>query len=166
MRSLANSSAAADSPVPVGGATCLQIQAGDGLSLPRSLAPLIDPIAAAVHATTGMTGVVALRLTDDAEMARLNGAFAGKPRATDVLAFPSGNPECPGDVAISLERVRSQANAYGHGIEREFGYLLSHALLHLAGFGHDDNAEQRKMRRVEESVMAAVGLARDHQPVR
>ena len=46
-----------------------------------------------MHDHTNMTGVVALRLTDDAEMARLNGAFAGKPLATDVLAFPSGDPE-------------------------------------------------------------------------
>lgn len=166
MPSLANSSAAADRPAPADGATCLQIHAGEGLPLPRSLARLIDPIAAAVHDRTDMTGLVALRLTDDAEMARLNGAFAGKPRATDVLAFPSGDLDCPGDVAISLERVRSQALAFGHGIEREFGYLLTHALLHLAGFGHDDDAEQRQMRRVEESIMTAVGLVRDHKPAR
>lgn len=134
--------------------------------MPDGLAQLIDPVAATVHDHTGMTGEVALRLTDDAEMARLNGAFAGKPRATDVLAFPSGDSESPGDIAISLERVRSQATAYGHGNEREFGYLLTHGLLHLAGYGHDDNAAQREMRRVEESVMAAVGLARDRKPVR
>lgn len=163
---LANSSAAADPPAPAVGATCLQIQIGESLPLPRGLARLMDPIAAAVQDSTGMTGVVALRLTDDAEMTRLNGAFAGKPRATDVLAFPSGDLGCPGDVAISLERVRSQALAFGHGIEREFGYLLTHGLLHLAGFGHDDDAAQREMRRVEESVMAVIGLARDRKPVR
>ncbi|MYD94078.1 MAG: rRNA maturation RNase YbeY [Chloroflexi bacterium] len=166
MPSLANSSAAADAPARADGAACLQIQVGEGLPLPRRLGRLVDPIAAAVHDSTRMSGVVALRATDDDEMTRLNGAFAGKPGATDVLAFPSGNPDCPGDVAISLERVRSQAVAFGHGIEREFGYLLTHALLHLAGFGHGDDAEQRQMRRVEESVMAAVGLARDHKPVR
>ena len=165
MPSLANCSAA-KARVPADGSARLQVQAGEGAPLPPGLARLIHPIAAVVHDMTGMTGMVGLRLTDDAEMARLNGAFAGKPRATDVLAFPSGDRECPGDVAISLERVRSQANAYGHSIEREFGYLLTHGLLHLAGFGHDDNADQRKMRHVEESVMAAVGLARDDQPVR
>ena len=134
--------------------------------MPSVLAQLIHSVAAAVHDHTNMTGVVALRLTDDAEMARLNGAFAGKPRATDVLAFPSGDPESRGDIAISLERVRLQAAAYGHGDEREFGYLLTHGLLHLAGYGHDDNAAQREMRRVEKSVMAAVGLVRDHVPAR
>ena len=166
MPSLANSSAAADPPAGADGAACLQIHVGEGLPLPRGLAQLIAPIAAAVHDRTGMAGMVALRVTDDDEMTRLNGVFAGKPDATDVLAFPSGDRNCPGDVAISLERVRSQAVAFGHGIEREFGYLLTHGLLHLAGFGHDDDAEQRQMRRVEESVMAAVGLARGQKPLR
>lgn len=166
MPSLANSSAAVDPSARAEGAACLQIQTGEGLPLPRGLARLVDAIAAAVHDSTRMSGVVALRVTDDDEMTRLNGAFAGKPDATDVLAFPSGDLDYPGDVAISLERVRSQAVAFGHGIEREFGYLLTHGLLHLAGFGHDDDAEQRRMRRVEESVMAVVGLARDHKPVR
>jgi len=166
MPSLANSSAAADAPARADEAACLQIDVGEGLPLPRGLGLLIDRIAAAVHDGTGMSGVVALRVTDDDEMTRLNSAFAGKPDATDVLAFPSGNPNCPGDVAISLERVRSQAVAFGHGIEREFGYLLTHALLHLAGFSHGNDAEQRQMRRVEETIMTAVGLARDHKPVR
>jgi probable rRNA maturation factor len=132
---------------------------------PPNLARLVDPIAAAVSGDTGLTGSVALRLTDDVEMARLNETFAGLPDATDVLAFPSGHPEHPGDVAISLERVRAQATAYGHSVEREFGYLLTHALLHLAGLGHDDDARQQEMRTLEESVMSAVGLTRDRPPV-
>ena len=109
-----------------------------------------------------MTGIVALRITDDAEMARLNKTFAGRPTPTDVLAFSSGGRAHPGDVAISLERVRVQATAYGHSVEREFGYLLTHALLHLAGLGHDSDATQREMRRAEESVMAVIGLTRGH----
>ena len=165
MPSLANSSAAADPPAPADGATSLEIDTGDEFPLPCGLALLIDPIATAVHKSTSMTGVVALRLTDDAEMTRLNRTFAGKPGATDVLAFPSGDLERPGDVAISLERVRSQATAYGHSIEREFGYLLTHALLHLAGLSHDSDSARRQMRRVEESIMAAVGLGRDQEPV-
>lgn len=158
---MANFSAAADPPAPADGATCLQIQTDERFPLPHGLARLVDPIAAAVHAHTGMTGVVALRLTDDAEMARLNGAFAGTSGATDVLAFPSGTLARPGDVAISLERVGSQAAAFGHSVEREFGYLLTHALLHLAGLGHETDERKREMRRVEESAMTAVGLARD-----
>ena len=164
MPSLANSSAAADAHEVAAATPSLRIEAGDGLACPPDLARLLDPIAAAVHERTAMTGTVALRLGDDADMARLNQTFAGKAAPTDVLAFPSGDPARPGDVAISLDRVEAQAAAYGHGVEREFGYLLTHALLHLAGLGHENEARRREMRRVEESVMAAVGLIRTHPP--
>ena len=143
----------------------LRIDPGDGLALPSNLEPLVNPIAAAVESEAGLTGRVALRLTDDADMARLNQTFAGKAAPTDVLAFPSGDPQHPGDVAISLQRVQAQAAACGHSVEREFGYLLTHALLHLAGLGHEDDARQREMRRIEESVMASVGLPRARQTV-
>lgn len=164
MLSLANSSAAADPPAPASRAPVLQIDAGEGLAPPPDLAPLVNPIAAAVHARAGLSGAVALRLTDDGDMARLNQTFVGRDNPTDVLAFPSGDPARPGDVAISLERVHAQAAAYGHSVEREFAYLLTHALLHLAGLGHDDDARRREMRRVEEAIMAAVGLARQQPP--
>ena len=163
MRSLANSSARANPDAPSGAEQRLRIDPGDGLDWPSELALLVDPIAAAVESEAGLTGTVALRLTDDADMARLNCSFAGKYAPTDVLAFPSDDPEQPGDVAISLERVKSQAAAYGHSVEREFGYLLTHALLHLAGLGHEDDARQREMRRIEESVMTSVGLRRARQ---
>ena len=163
MRSLANSSARANPPA--GAEPRLRIDPGDGLALPSNLEPLVNPIAAAVESEAGLTGAVALRLTDDADMARLNRSFAGKAAPTDVLAFPSGDPQHPGDVAISLQRVQAQAAACGHSVEREFGYLLTHALLHLAGLGHEDDARQREMRRIEESVMASVGLPRARQTV-
>ncbi len=133
--------------------------------MPSNLGPLLASIAAAVEREAGLTGRVALRLTDDADMASLNRSFAGKSAPTDVLAFPSGDSQRPGDVAISLERVQAQAAAYGHSVEREFGYLLTHALLHLAGLGHEDNARRREMRQVEESVMDSVGLPRARQTV-
>ena len=163
MRSLANSSARANPPA--GAEPRLRIDPGDGLALPSNLGSFLDPIAAAVESEAGLTGRVALRLTDDADMARLNQTFAGKAAPTDVLAFPSGDPQHPGDVAISLQRVHAQADACGHSVEREFGYLLTHALLHLAGLGHEDDARQREMRRIEESVMASVGLPRARQTV-
>lgn len=162
MRSLANSSARVN---PSAGAEPrLRIEPGEGLDWPSQLAPLVASIAATVETEAGLTGLVALRLTDDAEMACLNVTFAGKADPTDVLAFPSGDPRRPGDIAISLERVQAQAAANGHDVEREFGYLLTHALLHLAGFNHDDDARQREMRRVEESIMTTVGLARARPP--
>ena len=124
------------------------------------------PLARAINEATGLTGEVALRMTDDQEMARLNQTFSGRSTATDVLAFTSDGPAGPGDIAISLDRVKIQADLYGHGIEREFGYLLTHGILHLAGRDHDNDQNKNEMRRLEEHILASVGLAlvRSHGP--
>ena len=107
---------------------------------------------------TGLTGIVNLRLTDNAGMKTLNRAFRNKHSATDVLAFPSGDSTNPGDIAISLERVFAQAKTYGHSSTREFGYLLVHALLHIAGYDHENPTRQREMRVLEEAILESVGL--------
>ena len=117
------------------------------------------PIAVAVKEATGLTGIVGLRLTDDAEMGHLNRVFRGVNSPTDVLAFPSGNPNNPGDIAISLERVYTQAKTYGHTTAREFGYLLAHALLHIVGYDHENKTRQREMRELEEAILASVDLS-------
>ena len=88
MRSLANSSAAASPPAPTGAARTLRIDPGDGLAWPPDLKLLVDPIAAAVHDSTGMTGAVALSLTDDTDMARLNQTFAGRAGRHRRLGIP------------------------------------------------------------------------------
>ncbi len=107
---------------------------------------------------TGLTGIVSLRLTDNAEMETLNRVFRGMNSATDVLAFPSGDSTNPGDIAISLEKVFAQAKTYGHSSTREFGYLLVHALLHIAGYDHESTSQQRQMRVLEEAILESVGL--------
>ena len=72
-------------------------------------------------------------------------------------------PDVPvvlGDVVISLERAREQAEAYGHSFEREVGYLLTHGLLHLLGFDHNSEEERSRMREKEEEILAEVNLIR------
>ena len=120
---------------------------------------MVGPLARAINEATGLGGEVALLLTDDPEMARLNQTFSGQSTATDVLAFTSDGLAGPGDIAISMDRVKIQADLYGHGIEREFGYLLTHGLLHLAGLDHDNDQNKKEMRRLEEHILASVGLA-------
>ena len=97
----------------------------------------------------GLTGEVEVLLTSDAELKRLNKAFRGKNKATDVLSFPTppafGNQhtdEHAGDLAISLETAARQAAAFGHSLEDEVRILLLHGLLHLSGLDHEtDNGE-------------------------
>ena len=120
---------------------------------------MVGPLAGAINEATGLGGEVALRITDDHEMAHLNQTFSGRSTTTDVLAFTSDGLAGQGDIAISMDRVKIQADLYGHGIEREFGYLLTHGLLHLAGLDHDNDQNKKEMRRLEEHILASVGLA-------
>ena len=103
---------------------------------------------------------------------------------TDVLSFPmfdltAGEPPqdwqeyidpgtglCPlGDMCISLERAEAQAKEFGHSAKREVGYLTIHSMLHLLGYDHLDEGEQkRQMRGREEAIAAQIpGMKRDAQ---
>ena len=70
---------------------------------------------------------------------------------------------CPlGDMAISLERAKAQAQEFGHSIRREIGYLTIHSMLHLLGYDHLDEGEQKKqMREREEAILAELGITRE-----
>ena len=70
---------------------------------------------------------------------------------------------CPlGDMCISLERATAQAKEFGHSARREVGYLTIHSVLHLLGYDHLDEGEQKKQMRVREEAIAAMipGMSR------
>lgn len=121
-------------------------------------------------------------VTDDAGIQTINRESREIDRPTDVLSFPmfqleAGNPpqdwtayEDPetglvplGDMCISLERAMAQAQEYGHSVRREVGYLTIHSMLHLLGYDHLDEGEQkRRMRSREEIIAAGIhGMSRD-----
>ena len=101
----------------------------------------------------------------------MNKKFRNIDSSTDVLSFPLGengeydtNPETGakmlGDIVISVEHALSQANLYGHGIEREVAFLTVHSMLHLLGYDHEKGGLERTiMREKEEQVLDALGLA-------
>ncbi len=109
---------------------------------------------------------ISLVITDDAEIRRLNAAYRGIDRPTDVLSFPQtvpgeetpfvsppGQAEQLGDIVISFPRARQQAEEYGHSLERELSYLTVHGLLHLLGYDHEKEDERRVMREKEEAAL-------------
>ena len=69
-------------------------------------------------------------------------------------------PRVLGDVIISIDKVREQAEQYNHSEARELGYLAVHGFLHLLGFDHIDKADKVVMRAEEESIMHALELTR------
>ena len=120
-------------------------------------------------------------VTNDRGIRAINKASRNIDKATDVLSFPmfqleAGNPPedweayldaetdlCPlGDMCISLERATVQAKEFGHRVKREVGYLTIHSMLHLLGYDHLDEGEQKKQMRAREEAIAATipGMSR------
>lgn len=116
-------------------------------------------------------------ITNDRGIQGINAASRGIDAPTDVLSFPmfqleAGNPPsdwdayldpetglCPlGDMAISLERAIAQAKTFGHSSKREVGYLTIHSILHLLGYDHLDEGEDKAKMRSREEVIAS-GIA-------
>ena len=119
-------------------------------------------------------------ITDDEGIHQINLEQREVDRPTDVLSFPMfyfrpGKPPkgdaldidpetglLPlGDMVISYERAQAQAEEYGHSVQRELGYLAVHSVLHLLGYDHmDEGEEKRQMREREEAIMSVLQLER------
>jgi probable rRNA maturation factor len=104
------------------------------------------------RSSVGLEGEVDVLLADDSTLRRLNRAFRGKNKPTDVLSFPA--PEeisqtHAGDLAISLETAARQAAIYGHDLRDEVRILLLHGLLHLSGLDHETDDGEMAAREAE-----------------
>lgn len=108
-------------------------------------------------------------LVDDAVIRPLNAEWRGKDTATDVLSFPQEEAVEPGrfatpplvlgDVVISVQTARRQAEALGHGLDLELRVLLAHGLLHLVGHDHELGDEAAAAMAAEEvRLLGAVGV--------
>lgn len=122
-------------------------------------------VAALEHEHAEAPCYLTVLLTDDEGVRELNRVYREVDEPTDVLSFPmhERNHEmgalCLGDVAISFERALRQAEEYGHSVDRELSYLTVHSILHLLGYDHVDEGEQkREMREIEKAVMEELGV--------
>lgn len=101
---------------------------------------------------------ISFTLVDNATIMKLNKEFRGVDSVTDVLSFPIwdgelSNDNLLGDIVISVDKVREQAEEYGHSFERELIYLSVHSLLHLLGYDHMEEDERILMRQHEKIIM-------------
>ncbi len=114
---------------------------------------------------------VSLTYTDNAGIRELNREHRGKDAATDVLSFPMFDPDTEeiyavdgapaelGDIVLSLERAKEQAEEFGHSFERETAFLCVHSVLHLLGYDHERSEDEDiLMREKQRAVMRALGL--------
>lgn len=142
------------------------------LPLPNGTKALVRNACKAVLQTENFTESAEINISfvDDESIRQINNEFRNIDKSTDVLSFPMGengeydiNPEngCKmlGDVVISVEHAVFQAELFGHSNEREIGYLTVHSVLHLLGYDHVDEAEEKKiMRAKEEEALSLLGL--------
>ncbi|MDO4261602.1 MAG: rRNA maturation RNase YbeY [Eubacteriales bacterium] len=127
---------------------------------------------------------VNLLLTSDEEIHQMNLQYREVDRPTDVLSFPQVEYEVPadfswaeahpadcfdpdsgelllGDIVISMDKVREQAEKYNHSVRREFAFLVAHSMLHLLGYDHMNEEAAADMELRQEAALQKLCITRD-----
>ena len=123
-------------------------------------------------------------LTDNEGIRYFNKEYREIDRETDVLSFPNLDFEQPGDfevdedqeadyfdpetgelilgdIIISVDKVKEQAENYGHSQKREFAFLVAHSMLHLSGYDHMEPEEAAVMEQKQEAALQKLSITRD-----
>lgn len=103
---------------------------------------------------------------DDEEMHKLNKEYRGIDRTTDVLSFALNDNKhidafinSLGDIFISIPKMKSQAEEYGHSEKRELSFLALHGLLHLLGYDHTlGKKEEEEMFGLQKEILSELGI--------
>lgn len=113
---------------------------------------------------------LSISFVDDETMREINLENRGIDSTTDVLSFPQyddigfeafeDEPVFIGDVVISHDKLRAQAEEFGHSVKREYCYLLTHSLLHLMGYDHIEAEDKEEMREAEEFILEHFEISR------
>lgn len=154
--------------------------------LPLNVEEVARSVAEAVLDTEGCPyeASVNLLLTDNSGIREYNREYRKIDKETDVLSFPNldftepGNfdrvednradyfdPDTGelllGDIILSVEKVREQAQSYGHSVKREFAFLVAHSMLHLCGYDHVEDGERTVMEEKQEKILQDLGITRE-----
>ena len=132
---------------------------------------------------------VNLLLTDENSIQEMNRSFRNIDRVTDVLSFPMLPFENPGDfsfleedgtdedlesdcfdpesgelllgdIVICVPRCLEQAKSYGHSVRREYAFLIAHSLLHLCGYDHMNETQEKEMFSLQEKILESLAITR------
>jgi probable rRNA maturation factor len=131
---------------------------------PGVTADLVRAAAEAALAHEGATGDLTVVLAGDAQLQALNRQYLGMDAPTDVLAFPTEQPDPEsgarylGDILISMQRAAVQARRAGHPLESEVQLLTVHGVLHLLGHDHADAQAKSRMWSAQDAVLRGLGL--------
>jgi probable rRNA maturation factor len=121
---------------------------------------------------------IGINIVDNERIRELNKQYMDKDKHTDVLSFPlldikegvfdlrqedmDGDEHTIiiGDIVISMEKAVEQAFEYGHSLEREIAFLVSHGTYHLLGYDHGESENELKMIELQEKVLDRMGMTR------
>ncbi|UOR12276.1 rRNA maturation RNase YbeY [Halobacillus amylolyticus] len=116
---------------------------------------------------------VSISFVGNDDIQELNRNYRQKDQPTDVISFAMQelgegeievqNEELPtmlGDIVVSVDKAKEQAEDYGHSLERELGFLALHGFLHLLGYDHIDEADEKEMFARQEEILHEYGLKR------
>jgi probable rRNA maturation factor len=142
-------------PVPAFSVALLNRQRRRKVSPPR-----LRRVLTRAAASLGISGEVALVLSGDRTVRRLNARYRGKDAPTDVLSFPGGGGALGlGDIVVSVETAGRNARRFGRSLARELDVLALHGLLHVLGYDHetDDGTMNRLERRLRKQILGRSG---------
>ena len=131
-------------------------------ALPDAQAVTRNAIAQALAALNGRAdAALAVLLTDDAAVQRLNATWRGLDKPTNVLSFPA--VEAPdsqhlGDIAIAFETTAREAREEGKPLADHLAHLAVHGFLHLAGYDHESDADAETMEQLERDILARLNV--------
>ncbi len=115
----------------------------------------------------GRDGDLTILIDTPERIQTLNRAFRHVDAVTDVLTFPAWEGEISlsadgylGDIMICYDRAKEQAEQYGHSLLRELSFLAVHGCLHLLGYDHMTEADERVMREKQTAILDSMGVKR------
>ncbi|MBK5462658.1 MULTISPECIES: rRNA maturation RNase YbeY [unclassified Peribacillus] len=117
---------------------------------------------------------LSVTFVDNRRIQEINKEYRHKDAATDVISFAleemgedeveiigAEMPRMLGDIIISIERTKEQAEEYGHSFDRELGFLALHGFLHLLGFDHMTEEDEKVMFTKQKEILEEYGLSRE-----
>ena len=108
-------------------------------------------------------------LVDDKDIHQINKEYRHIDRSTDVISFAledneqfyiEGMPRSIGDIFISVDHARIQAQEYGHSLKREMCFLFTHGLLHLLGYDHMNEDDEKEMFSLQKEILNHLHIER------
>jgi probable rRNA maturation factor len=137
----------------------------------KNLSQLLQ-LAAEMEAVNPNTEV-SVTFVENQRMQEINREYRNIDKPTDVISFALEEegegeiavigddlPTVLGDIIVSVQKAEEQAKDYGHSYERELGFLLIHGFLHLLGYDHLNEEDEKKMFGRQEEILHQFGLER------